>query len=141
MKEAGRQITGVHRHIKNNSRTYVFGPTQTGGYGLLPTLSDHDLYVAANALALNETFLYAGPGDVMFSHGLLGQYAERLVFGFLKASANPDGVSNQTLGDALKDPAFKRGAVMPLMAIVTVGSEVILFYSSGDQNFHHTLVS
>lgn len=81
--------------------------------------------MAANALALGERFLFAGPDDVMFSHESLWHYCDRLVHGLVKAVVHPDNRSDQSLGQALNDPALMRGAVMPLMAIVTVGSEVI----------------
>lgn len=96
------------------------------------TLSPFQLYEAANALALNEAFLYAGPNDVMFSHEALWHYTDRLVFEPTKASVNPDSLPGQTLGVILENPVFMRGAVMPIMAIVTVASVVIIFYSLGD---------
>lgn len=134
LQVGSKRIEGAYRFLKNNARTYVSGPTTTKGYGLANTLTDHKLYEAANALALNEAFLYASPDDVMFSHESLWHFTERALFTPVKASVHPDNVSGQILGVALNNPAFMRGAVMPIMAIVTVGSVVIIFYSLGDEN-------
>lgn len=131
--KARDRISGIHHFIKSNARTYVAGLIANNGYGLLTTLKPEEAYKQAVKLLTDDAFLRAGPGAVLFSHPALWHYAYRLLFMFLRSAVHPDGFSGDTLGGFLKMKEFMKGAVMPLMVIVTVGCEVSSSYSLGDQ--------
>lgn len=65
---------------------------------------------------------------VKFTRELLGDFARRLVTDTIRVGVHPQGLSGENLGDVTGDPAFQPGAVIPLMAIVTVASQVESLY-------------